>query len=399
MSDKPNVTQTRLAWQPGDVSEADPNNLEPHDKNTEIYGDTQDADDLEDNFVESISEKGVLEPIVVTKDKDIISGHRRWLAAKDVGLDTVPVRISEFDSELEEREALIEFNRQRDKTPGQIVNEFEEMLEIERERAREREETLGKNHGEDPSGNISRRGVARDKAAEKIDADVSGRTLEKGLEVKQKAESEDEPKDVRETARDAWEGLESGEESFNGAYQKVRNATDDEQTEDATDDLEVLTSQKSDEWSSPREIVEPLDAALDGFSLDPCSGAESSPFAGETFTEEDDGLVREWFGSVWVNPPYSDVGSWVDKSISEVESNAADVVVFLCKGDSSTDWWQRAAESCELVTAIDHRLTFGDGGNPAPFASHIFVFGKVNCELVDELSAFGTVLTRGWSDD
>ena len=40
--------------------------------------------------------------------------------------------------ELAEREALIEFNRQREKTPGQIVNEFEEMLEIEREKGLEK---------------------------------------------------------------------------------------------------------------------------------------------------------------------------------------------------------------------------------------------------------------------
>jgi len=50
-------------------------------------------------------------------------------------------------------------------------------------------------------------GKARDKAAEKVNADVSGRTLEKGKTVKDKAESDDEPEEVRECVEDiptAW---------------------------------------------------------------------------------------------------------------------------------------------------------------------------------------------------
>jgi len=83
--------------------------------------------------------------------------------------------------------------RQREKTPGQIVNEFEEILAIEQDRAKER-----KAHGEtapgkskedsDAVGNVSQSDSperAREKAAEKINADVSGRTLEKGKEVKE----------------------------------------------------------------------------------------------------------------------------------------------------------------------------------------------------------------------
>jgi len=71
------------------------------------------------------------------------------------------------------------------------------MLAIEQERAKEREKELGKEKGGDtPSDNVTQRGDegrARDKAAEKINASVSGQTLEKGKEVKDKAESEDEP--------------------------------------------------------------------------------------------------------------------------------------------------------------------------------------------------------------
>lgn len=94
----------------------------------------------------------------------------------------MPVRYAEFDSELAEREALIEFNRQREKTPGQIVNEFEEILEIEKRRAEDRQSHGETAPGKNAVGNVSQSDGperARDKAAEKVNTDVSGRTLEK----------------------------------------------------------------------------------------------------------------------------------------------------------------------------------------------------------------------------
>lgn len=221
------VIQGRLGWESGDISQANTDELEPHPKNREIYGDTESKDNLDDTFVRSIREKGVLEPLVITEGKKIISGHRRWLAAKAAGLESIPVRYSEFDDEYAEREAVIEFNRQREKTPGQIVNEFEEILAIERERAKDRKEA-NLNQGNSRGGNISTsvdEGKSRDIAAEHINADVSGRTLEKGLEVKRKAKAaDDEPEHVREAAKNAWNQLENGDETFHGAYTIVKKA-------------------------------------------------------------------------------------------------------------------------------------------------------------------------------
>jgi len=310
----------------------------------------------------------------------------------------VPVRYTEFDDELAEREALVEFNRQREKTPGQIVNEFEEMLEIEQERAeKERKRKISetqKNKSfetkeEFPTSQRNDK-QAREKAAEKVNADVSGRTLEKGKKVKDKAEEGDE------TAQEEWQKLQSGEQSFNGAYEAIKSdgGTDVKQSDGTEDssDIDVFTSSQTDEWSSPREIVEPLDEAVDGFDLDPCSGAEQSPFAAETYTEEDDGLAQSWHGTVWVNPPYSEMWDWTDKAIEEVATGEANAIYYLCKGDSSTDWWQVAAQNAAAICAIDHRLSFGDGENSAPFASHIIVFGDCQPDALNQLDEFGVVL-------
>ena len=237
-SDPADVIQGRLGWESGDISEADPSNLQPHPKNAEIYGDTDDVDDLDATFKQSVAEKGVLEPLVVTNGKEIVSGHRRWLAARDAGLESVPVRYSEFDDELAEREALIEFNRQREKTPGQVVNEFEEMLEVKRQKNKETQgqrtdldSTSPKDLGEVTDSD------SWEEAAEAFDH--SDETLRKGKKVKDKAEDDDEPEEVREAAREAWDGLQSGEKSFSAAYNDVKDAEREVEAEPETETPEL----------------------------------------------------------------------------------------------------------------------------------------------------------------
>lgn len=58
-----------------------------------------------------------------------------------------------------------------------------------------------------------------------------------------------------------------------------------------------------DEWLTPPEIIK----ALGEFDLDPCSPI-NRPWdtAKAHLTVIDDGLVSEWGGRIWLNPPYGD---------------------------------------------------------------------------------------------
>lgn len=58
----------------------------------------------------------------------------------------------------------------------------------------------------------------------------------------------------------------------------------------------------TDEWYTPQEIID----ALGRFDLDPC--APVSPLwetADVMYNKNDNGLTKDWFGRVWLNPPYS----------------------------------------------------------------------------------------------
>ena len=118
--------------------------LRPHPWSVAIYGDT--APDAA--FLQSIQERGILMPLRVKADGTIISGHLRWAAAKQLGLETVPVELVEPGSDLEERQTILDFNRQRNKTFSQRMREGEALEAIEKERAKARQGTrtdLGRN--------------------------------------------------------------------------------------------------------------------------------------------------------------------------------------------------------------------------------------------------------------
>ena len=90
----------------------------------------------------------------------------------------------------------------------------------------------------------------------------------------------------------------------------------------------TLYSSKSDEWSTPTEVFDALDAEFD-FNLDPCASDNNCkvPFY---FTKEQDGLKQLWAGCrVFCNPPYSNISAWVEKAFRESRNDNTLVVMLL----------------------------------------------------------------------
>lgn len=58
---------------------------------------------------------------------------------------------------------------------------------------------------------------------------------------------------------------------------------------------EVMFSSKSDEWSTPQNIFDHLNAEFD-FNLDPCATIENHK-CNTFFTQNDDGLSKNWGGT------------------------------------------------------------------------------------------------------
>ncbi len=192
-----------------------PNDLRPHPMNVEIYG----AEEADPDLVDSIRRRGILDPLVIRDDNTILSGHRRCVAAKALGLDRVPVRVVTFDDRVDEEEALIEWNRQREKTFSQKMREAEILERIERDRAKARQVELA---GTRPNGDPDlvptlaqgREPPVRDIVADKIG--MSHGTFDKAKIVWQAAKAGDE------VAREQVKKIDTGETTVTAAVREIR---------------------------------------------------------------------------------------------------------------------------------------------------------------------------------
>ncbi|MDB4186301.1 DNA modification methylase [Flavobacteriaceae bacterium] len=92
--------------------------LKHHPKNKEIYS----LSSIEE-LMESISEVGLLQPLIIDSRNQVISGNRRFESIKRLGWNEVEVEVKEV-KEGEEELLLIHYNKQRIKSFKELINEF-----------------------------------------------------------------------------------------------------------------------------------------------------------------------------------------------------------------------------------------------------------------------------------
>lgn len=98
--------------------------IKPSPENDKLYKPVNPNDPQTIALAESIREFGLKEPIVITLDGFILSGHRRYAAAKLAGLKEVPVRYENIRrSDPQFVRLLREYNRQREKTLDERLRE------------------------------------------------------------------------------------------------------------------------------------------------------------------------------------------------------------------------------------------------------------------------------------
>jgi len=98
----------------------------------------------------SIKEKGIIQPILVSRAKDgfqLIAGERRWRAAQKAGLDKIPAWISDASPAEALELALIENIQRKDLNPIEEASAYQEMIQ----EFNLKQEALSKRIGKDRS--------------------------------------------------------------------------------------------------------------------------------------------------------------------------------------------------------------------------------------------------------
>lgn len=149
---------------------------------------------------------------------------------------------------------------------------------------------------------------------------------------------------------------------------------------------------KSVEWYTPKWIFDALQVSFD---LDPCSphDMESHVPATVKYTVFDNGLVKPWVGSVFLNPPYGkDTGIWLRRM---TDHNNGIALVF-SRTDAS--WFQEAMTAASAILFVSGRIEFVPGlenqhkKSRCGAGTALFAFGSECANALHRLSDRGVFI-------
>ena len=137
------------------------------------------------------------------------------------------------------------------------------------------------------------------------------------------------------------------------------------------------------EWFTPPQYIAAARTVMGGIDLDPATHpeAQATVQADAFFTQDDDGLSKDWWGRVWLNPPYAQplIEQFVTKLVAEVEAGCVDQAILLTHNYTDTKWFHIAERACTAICFTRGRIKFTDidGADCAPTQGQaFFYFGR-----------------------
>lgn len=153
------------------------------------------------------------------------------------------------------------------------------------------------------------------------------------------------------------------------------------------------------EWYTPPEIIETAREVLGAIDLDPasCDEAQETVKATTFYTEEENGLEREWSGRVFLNPPFAHptVKYFAEKLLASFSTGAVQQAVYLSNACTDTGWWQGLAAH-GLVCFPEGRIKFKgplDQGQSPTLGQTLIYLGENTDKFREVFGKFGVVLS------
>lgn len=149
------------------------------------------------------------------------------------------------------------------------------------------------------------------------------------------------------------------------------------------------------DYYTPEPLISAARRALGEIDLDPASCTEANAVvqAVRFYSFHENGLTHDWYGRVWLNPPYGNWNEWAPKTLAEWRSGRMDAMCLL-----STTRVITAQSFHVLVGAADAvfiargRHRFWGPKAKEPDEGHvIFYFGEEPQRFSDAFAALGTV--------
>lgn len=325
--------------------------IDPEFENLIISLKADEREELE----KSILSEGCRDPII-TWNGTIVDGHNRY---KICNQHNIPFKT--VDHAFESRDE-VKIWMLRNQIGRRNLNDYEKSR-----LALMMKDVISKKAKENYENNVGRPSKScqnSDTIIEKIDtkkelakiAGVSHDTINKVEFIEKNADE-----DIKEAVR-------SGKVSINAAHTALK-------VQEKVKPNGPLFTSDSNEWYTPRAIIDSVLEVFGEIDLDPCSNSHINPNipAKQHYTKDDDGLTKTWRGRVYMNPPYGrDVRQWVEKIYHEFSEGNIDEAIVLVAGRIDTQWFNILAKEGIIWCAIQGRLNFSNCDNNAPFPSVAF---------------------------
>ena len=143
----------------------------------------------------------------------------------------------------------------------------------------------------------------------------------------------------------------------------------------------------SDCWYTPSYIVELVVQVLGEIDLDPCADDGKHISCKRHYTACDDGLIKEWEGRVFMNPPYSQPSVWMEKLQAEIKLERVTEAIALVPAATDTQWLSPVLKS-QPVCFWTGRIKFlSEDYQPRNSArqSHVLVYWGLRKERFREV--------------
>lgn len=155
------------------------NRLRIHEVSRSIYRQRKNSKEVK-NLAENMRRVGQLEPIVVNSKDFILSGVQRYYAALKLGMGELIAIVRDAQDPDTELDIIISYNKQRVKTPQQIVNETEAIFGL-MGKSQGRRKDLLKSDKSNPYGRIGQ--DRYEFAIATLDLDISPSSLRRLISV------------------------------------------------------------------------------------------------------------------------------------------------------------------------------------------------------------------------
>jgi len=144
-----------------------------------------------------------------------------------------------------------------------------------------------------------------------------------------------------------------------------------------------------DEWLTPPELI----SSLGGFDLDPCSPVNRPwPTAKIHYTIIDNGLLKEWFGRVWMNPPY---GNKLIHWLNRMAMHGDGIALTFARTDTKA-FHHYVFGMADSIFFLKERLKFyhvtGERSTDGIAPSVLIAYGGSNSEAINEAGLMGAHL-------